>query len=433
MHWKQYEKQLFAYFKSHYPEANITFDAKRTGRYSKKERQIDILVEDTIADYPVTLVVDAKYYGRKIDVKNVESFISMIEDLDAHQGLMITSKGFTRAAINRAYYGPKKLELDIISFAELSEKQGLLATAYSGNRGILLCAPIGWVIDPMKSNISDPLNNDPWLATLYQRGRSLKDAQKEWEWIYVNIWELNESIKCIDDLVAKQNTDLQRSYNEVNISLQNGPKRKDNLPTKIRIAEPVNLPFMEVTGYIQEVDFIVFFVLFTYKELFVKNNRKLGFLLKYSEPANISFDNTKVIEKAIIDLETLSDDLEKGVLLWRIAVWYSEMKNEKLALEFHRKCFKSFPGHVDNLRRLIGHELLFGNHIEAIQASKHLFRNHAKNPRVFQILIDPFLSLRRGDLLVNALDELILEFADYPEELGNLYYHKGALQQLIGS
>jgi hypothetical protein len=75
MNWKQYEKELFAYFKSHYPEASVVFDVKKVGRYSKKERQIDILVEDSIADYPVTLVVDAKYYGKKVDVKDVESFI----------------------------------------------------------------------------------------------------------------------------------------------------------------------------------------------------------------------------------------------------------------------------------------------------------------------------------------------------------------------
>jgi hypothetical protein len=199
------------------------------------------------------------------------TFIAMLEDLDAHQGLMITSKGFTQAAINRAYYGPKKLELDIISFAELSERQTLTAIPYSGNIGLLLIAPIGWVIEPMKSKMPDSMSDDSWLATLYQRCRSLKVAQKEWEWIYVNVWNHDDEINSVNDLIEAQNIGLKEQYKTINIEVKTGPKRKDNLLTTLRIAEPVNLPFMEITGYIQENDFIVYFVLLTYKELYINS------------------------------------------------------------------------------------------------------------------------------------------------------------------
>lgn len=116
MNWKNYEKEVHRYFSNMYPTATITYDAKLIGRYSKKERQIDVLIEDDIAGFPFKLVVDAKLFSKKIDVKAVESFIAMLEDVEANQGLLITQIGYSKAAINRAFYGPQKLELDVLNF-----------------------------------------------------------------------------------------------------------------------------------------------------------------------------------------------------------------------------------------------------------------------------------------------------------------------------
>ena len=74
------------------------------GRYSHTNRQIDVLIESYIAGKKIRLIVDGKYFNKNIDVKAVEAFISMVEDVDAKQGILITSKGFSAAAINRAYY-----------------------------------------------------------------------------------------------------------------------------------------------------------------------------------------------------------------------------------------------------------------------------------------------------------------------------------------
>jgi hypothetical protein len=44
------------------------------GKFSRVERQIDILVEEQPSDLSFRIVVDAKYRGRKIDVGDVEAF-----------------------------------------------------------------------------------------------------------------------------------------------------------------------------------------------------------------------------------------------------------------------------------------------------------------------------------------------------------------------
>ena len=105
MDWRQYENEIFEAFKTAYPNAKISFNQKIIGRYSKIERQIDVLIEGRIAGKKIRLVIDGKYYSENIDVKEVDSFISMVEDIDAVQGILVTSKGYSEGAINRAYYG----------------------------------------------------------------------------------------------------------------------------------------------------------------------------------------------------------------------------------------------------------------------------------------------------------------------------------------
>ena len=86
MDWKDYEKEVCQYFSQMYPEAEITFDARVTGRYSKKERQVDVLIEDEVAGLPIKVAVDAKYFSKKVDISCVESFISMMGDISAIRG-----------------------------------------------------------------------------------------------------------------------------------------------------------------------------------------------------------------------------------------------------------------------------------------------------------------------------------------------------------
>ncbi|MCY3683732.1 MAG: restriction endonuclease [Gemmatimonadetes bacterium] len=286
MNWKDYEKEVYQYFAQMYPEAKITYDAKIIGHYSKKERQVDMLIEDEVAGFPIKIAVDAKYFSRKVDIKCVESFISMIGDIGANQGLLITQKGYSEAAIKRAHYGPEKIELDVLNFEDLQNNQGLIAIPYSGKNSILLPAPFGWVIDNNRQT--------GFLACLYQRGLDLKKAQENLEWMYLYFWHKDEKASCIDELVEMQNKGMEALYTNLCINERRSPKRTDNRNTYIRVVTSDQLPCQEVTGYIDCDEFIVFFVLFTKKELESRNLRKLKYILKYSEPLKIASKNKMV-------------------------------------------------------------------------------------------------------------------------------------------
>jgi hypothetical protein len=78
-------------------------DVRLPSRSGGRDRQIDVLVRMPLADLGEELmVVDCKRYGSKVDIKDVEAFIGMVEDVGAAMGLLVTTEGYTAGAIARA-------------------------------------------------------------------------------------------------------------------------------------------------------------------------------------------------------------------------------------------------------------------------------------------------------------------------------------------
>ena len=288
MNWKDYEIEIFEDFKEAYPNAEVSHNVLRKGRYSKVDRQIDILVEDYVAGNRITIVVDGKFYNKNIDVKEVETFISMLEDLDAHKGLLITQKGYSQAAINRAHYGPSDIELDILNFEELKAFQGFGAIPYSGDNGALIPAPFGWIIDAQASPAG--------LATLYQRGQTLDEAMGRNEFMYVQFWDRRQTNDNLEDLLKLQERNYLEAKLEPKIEYKPTIKRND-AKTKLRIANLKNYPCPEYTGFIEFEDFIFFCVLFSPIELSQKNLKKLENLLAKAIPIKIKNKANALINK----------------------------------------------------------------------------------------------------------------------------------------
>lgn len=81
----------------------VTPNAHIVGRITGVRRQVDVLIEarhDT--DNSRRIIVDAKRRSRKIDVKDVESFRGLMEDVGATHGYLVSPAGHTKAAEKRA-------------------------------------------------------------------------------------------------------------------------------------------------------------------------------------------------------------------------------------------------------------------------------------------------------------------------------------------
>lgn len=248
------------------------------GRYSKVERQVDVLIEDVLAGFELRIAIDAKHRNRPIDVTDVESFIGFCSDIAANKGLIISLNGFTQAAINRAHCDESDIELDVLNFADLKEFQALGALPYAGGFGVVLPAPFGWVIDGTRRKGA--------VATLYQRGYDLNDAGHAREWMYVNFWVKDEKTSSLDALIAHQESYLRKEFPKAQITYRDGPMREKET-TRIRCFVEESYPTPEYTGFVEFDKFIFFCVLFTPVELATRNLRKLDYILKAVLPLQV--------------------------------------------------------------------------------------------------------------------------------------------------
>ncbi|MCH7649587.1 MAG: restriction endonuclease [Nitrospinae bacterium] len=70
------------------PTAEIIHDAKLPGRKSKRSRQIDVLVRQKVGQYDMTIIIDCKDHARPVDVKGVEEFHGLVDDVGANKGAL---------------------------------------------------------------------------------------------------------------------------------------------------------------------------------------------------------------------------------------------------------------------------------------------------------------------------------------------------------
>lgn len=283
--WKDYEGQIFDLLKSHYPDSDVSLDVKLPGRLSKTDRQIDVLISGDIAGNKIRIVVDGKLFNKKVDVKAVDSFIGFVRDVGAHKGILVSQRGFTEAAIQRAYNDELDIELDILSFEELKAWQGFEAIPYREPNGALISAPFGWIIDGYR------YPGTRSLAHIYQRGLTLDDAFSRGEVIYVNFWDRTLNHESLEDLFEIQKTNLEANLKNVRIAFLPTIKRTD-ARTKLRMVENTTYPEIEYAGFIEFDRFIFFCVLLCRKEFGAKNIRKLESVMTSALPLEVKVDET---------------------------------------------------------------------------------------------------------------------------------------------
>jgi hypothetical protein len=179
--WAAYERKVFEELQRAFRGGDIRLNVRLKGRFSKRQRQIDVLITTDTPVGPTKTVIDAKYFNRKVNVTDVDRFAGFIEDVGASKGILITNLGYSKAALRRAFYCPRDIEVDILSFSELQAFEGFHAIPYHGDKAFLVTAPLGWVID------TKAVQSARYLAVMYQRGSSLAAAFEKREVIYSQV------------------------------------------------------------------------------------------------------------------------------------------------------------------------------------------------------------------------------------------------------
>lgn len=117
--WRKYERQIHQELTSVFTDCEFEFDDRIFGKYSKIDRQIDISIRGKVGGNKILGIIDCKHFSTNIDIKIIESFLGMLEDTKANFGLIITNRGYSLAAKNRANI--RNLKLDIIEFNKLEK------------------------------------------------------------------------------------------------------------------------------------------------------------------------------------------------------------------------------------------------------------------------------------------------------------------------
>jgi hypothetical protein len=115
--WKRFENLAADIQRQLAPEARVATNIKLLGKRTGTERQIDILVEQEVGQYSIRVVIDCKDYKAPVDVKDVEMFMGLVEDVGANKGAIITATGFTSTGKKRA----KDAGIDIYRLVDTSD------------------------------------------------------------------------------------------------------------------------------------------------------------------------------------------------------------------------------------------------------------------------------------------------------------------------
>jgi len=93
------------------PDSNVSHNTRLYGRKSHRMRQIDVLMQQQVAQFNIKIVIECKDYKHPVDVKGVEEFNGLLDDVGAQKGILVCPKGFTRTAKTRA----EGLQIDLYS------------------------------------------------------------------------------------------------------------------------------------------------------------------------------------------------------------------------------------------------------------------------------------------------------------------------------
>jgi len=86
------------------PGAQVRHNEKIRGRKSNTTRQIDVTVRTQIGQFPLLIAIECKDLSRPANIKHVEAFAGLLEDIGANKGAIVSARGFSEAAKRRAYH-----------------------------------------------------------------------------------------------------------------------------------------------------------------------------------------------------------------------------------------------------------------------------------------------------------------------------------------
>lgn len=140
-------ERIFTQLVMHPEYEKVEHDVRLEGKDGP--RQIDVLITSEIAGMTIKTIIECKDYKSKVSVGVVDALHSVMEDVNANKGVLVSSNGFSSTALKKA----KRLGISLYTAHEaLSEK---------------------WKIDieiPVLVTEISSINAMPTFRTVYNKG-----------------------------------------------------------------------------------------------------------------------------------------------------------------------------------------------------------------------------------------------------------------------
>jgi len=116
---KDYELQILKVFREKYPKKLVLDNQRHLGRHSKTKRQIDVGIYTSSLKPKLTCVVECKNLSRKVTLEKINSFYAFLDDVGVMNGVIVTTKGFSKGV--ETYAKSKKIKLMHVTYEYLKD------------------------------------------------------------------------------------------------------------------------------------------------------------------------------------------------------------------------------------------------------------------------------------------------------------------------
>ncbi len=193
---RYYETKVALYLVEKNPDYLIRYNQSIIGKYSAIKRQIDVL----LIKKDKKVVVECKYYNRKVNIKIIEEFISFLEDVNITTGLLVTNKGVTKSVIKRI--AEKNINIQILNENDLKSYDLGGLVPYENDRCAIIFPPYGWVSCGAVLELKS-------CCVFIPIGSDLENIMAEGNFLYLNI--SNEEYN-IDNTFRKEINYINNRY-----------------------------------------------------------------------------------------------------------------------------------------------------------------------------------------------------------------------------
>jgi len=119
MNWKDFQDAVAVLYERAEGMGTVTRDVRIRDKVTGQPRQLDVVVEIVSrGGHLLRVVIDAKFRKRRLDVKDVEEFIGLVQAVGAHKGVLAASSGWTRSAAQRAHHAEVDMVLVTVEQAQ---------------------------------------------------------------------------------------------------------------------------------------------------------------------------------------------------------------------------------------------------------------------------------------------------------------------------